>query len=694
MIKLVMVLHCHQPVGNFDNVFEMAVKRCYRPVLELLDTHPLIKSGIHISGPLLEWMEKNTPECLDMLSSMVERDQIEMLSGGFFEPLLASIPLSDAKGQIQMMQDYLKERFNTKPTGFWLTERVWDPSIPLAVENSGLKYTVVDDTHMFYSGLKPNEIYGHYITEKEGRKLRIMATPMIMRYLIPFRPVEDVISHIRTQESLGRDVALYGDDIEKFGLWPGTYEWVLEKGWLNNFFRALEENQEWLKTELPGDYISSRPSKGRIYLPQASYEEMTEWALPWEQTLRLEDIVQKLKNENLWDEYRPFVRGGIWDNFLVKYDESNRMHKKMIFLSGLAMNNLRARDYIWRAQCNCAYWHGVFGGLYLGHLRRAIQENLVRAQACVMGSITEKKQFLQTDIDKDGHDEILIFNRDLGIGIAPASGGGIFDISFFPLSYNLSDVLTRRPEAYHNSIDSETVRDQPDNEGIASIHDLSSSELKDIKSLLVYDDYTKISLLDHFMDSNTDIHSFSGNTHHEIFDFIKTEYSVNRIAENDNGAVVEMSKSTSVNGLKLYVRKAIHLADNSTVTANLLFENTGEEKLSALYGCEFNLNMYSDQDPERYYYIPESGKRREISETGEEHNLKGFELINISDHLKVSFCFSRPLSVWFYPLMTISKSEKGFEHTYQGSTLLFNNHLELKEGEKEEFRVEMRLSMV
>ncbi len=444
MLNLVMVLHCHQPVGNFDHVFSMAMDKCYQPLLEILYRHPNIKTGIHLSGPLLEWIEKNRSENLSLIAEMVQRGQLEMLSGGFFEPLLAEIPSRDAIGQVLMMNEYLNEKFGKKPNGFWLTERVWDSTLPLVLRDSGLSYTIVDDTHMYYSGLKPDQIYGSYLTEKEGNMLKILATPMVMRYLIPFKPVEDVIGHLRHEEGLGRNVAVYGDDGEKFGLWPGTHEWVIQKGWLEHFFSAVEDSGEWLKTTLPRDYLASNPPKGRIYLPQASYEEMTEWALPADRSHALENIIKRLKNDGLWDEWRPFVRGGIWDNFLVKYYETNRMHKKMLFLSEKATANKKAQALIWRAQCNCAYWHGVFGGLYLGHLRRAIHENLIHAHKILLAENKDKTGYELTDIDKDGHDEIIIHTRSVTIGISPAMGGGIFDISFLPSPYNLTDTLTRR----------------------------------------------------------------------------------------------------------------------------------------------------------------------------------------------------------------------------------------------------------
>ena len=671
MLNLVMVLHCHQPVGNFDHVFGMAMDKCYQPLLDILYTHPLVKTGIHISGPLLEWIEKNRNEYLIIIAEMVKRGQLEMLSGGFYEPLLAEIPARDAIGQVTMMNEYLTEKFGQKPNGFWLTERVWDSTLPLVLKDSGLSYTVVDDTHMYYSGLKPDQIYGSYITEKEGHTLKILATPMVMRYLIPFRMVEDVIGHLRHEESLGRNVAVYGDDGEKFGLWPGTNEWVIQKGWLEKFFKAIEDNGEWLKTTLPSDYVSEYPPKGRIYLPQASYEEMTEWALPADQSHALETIIKRLKDDGLWDEWRPFVRGGIWDNFLVKYYETNRMHKKMLFLSEKAESNKQARIPIWRAQCNCAYWHGVFGGLYLGHLRRAIQENLIEAQKIILKDDNKKIGYMQTDIDKDGHDEIIIYNKSMSLGISPAMGGGIFDLSFFPCSYNLSDTLTRRKEAYHYNIKTDNNNDSSEN-SIASIHDIHC-KIDNIEKLLVNDHYPRISLLDHYFTKDLTLDNYSKAQYYTDADLSQHIYDIKNLDQDDNNIKVKLE----LNNVSPCLSKVINILSNSEMIIGYNFLNNGTNFISDVFGCEFNLNLYSDQDTEKYYLFPETARRREIYETGEEFNIKDFELVNNRDKLKVKFNFSLPITVWFYPMMTVSKSEEGFEHTYQGSSLLFRMPLEL-----------------
>jgi hypothetical protein len=692
MLNLIMALHCHQPVGNFDHVFQRAIEKCYLPVLNLLDAHPNVKVGLHFSGPLLEWMEKNRPESVDLIASMVKRGQVEPLSGGFFEPLLATIPIRDAKGQILMMNNFISKRFNCKPTGFWLAERVWDPHLPVTLEGTGMVYTIVDDTHLYYAGLKENDIYGSYLTEKGGRTLGLLATPMVMRYMIPFRLVEDVIAYLKAQADMGRKLAVYGDDGEKFGLWPGTYEWVIKKGWLEKFFNAIEENREWLRTTLPGDFIASNPPLGRVYLPQASYEEMTAWALPAEQTHTLEKIIAALKKDGRWDEWRPFVRGGIWDNFLVKYDESNRMHKKMIFLSGKISDDAEAMGYLWRAQCNCGYWHGVFGGLYLGHLRRAIHENLIKAQASLMASSGKKIVLFRDDIDKDGYNEILVWNNKIGLGISPKRGGGIFELCHFPTALNLSDVLSRRREAYHyelGNIKQNEVIKEKNRDGIPSIHDITQSS-GDLNKLIIYDRYDKISLLDHFLGEKAAIGGYSVNDYPEDGDFMQAEYLLEDDKVTQDSVLIRLSRKGRVGAAEMFLDKAVHIKIDAGATIDYTFKNPGPQPVSTRYGCEFNLNLYSDQDSQRYYLCRESGAIRNVFETGVEENLTGFELVNKPDNMRLIFEFSRPVSAWFYPIMTVSKSEEGFEYTYQGTSLLFLFPMILEPNKKEHFQIRLK----
>ena len=162
------------------------------------------------------------------------------------------------------------------------------------------------------------------------------------------------------------------------------------------------------------DALDAVPSGGLAYLPTASYREMESWSLPPDAALRLARLERDLGEERVAGPDGALLRGAHWRNFLVKYPESNRMHKKMMALSALARRRgdpPAVRRAIGRAQCNDAYWHGVFGGLYLPHLRDAVWRNLAEAEAALREG--EGLAWDVLDLDGDGNDEVWVHSRRL-----------------------------------------------------------------------------------------------------------------------------------------------------------------------------------------------------------------------------------------------------------------------------------------
>ena len=151
-------IHNHQPVGNFGWVFEEAFDRAYGPFLEVLEDYPDIKITLHNTGPLLDWIEEHRPKYLDAVKRCVGREQVEVMGGAYFEPIISIIPEDDARSQIRMMSDYIQERFGARPTGMWLAERVWEPGLPRMTAPEGIVYTLIDDNHFRASGLDEDDL--------------------------------------------------------------------------------------------------------------------------------------------------------------------------------------------------------------------------------------------------------------------------------------------------------------------------------------------------------------------------------------------------------------------------------------------------------------------------------------------------------------------------------------------------------
>src|SRR6267143_2409526 len=447
---LALLIHAHQPCGNFEHVLDKAYATSYLPFIEELEKHPGVHLGLHYSGPLLNWIEQHRPEYFVRLKKLVQNGQVELVGGGFYEPILISIPLEDQREQITRLTDYLEKHFDKRPSGAWLAERVWEPQLPSTLAGAGVGYTLVDDIHFLSAGFELEELFGAYIAEDRGHSVWLYAGQKALRYLIPFGKVEDVITYLRDAATAHPGgVAAMGDDMEKFGVWPGTYEHCYGKGWLAQFFSALEENSSWLRVSTPGEFLAAHAPLGRADLPTASYPEMMEWVLPTRVRQRYHAV---LKEFSARPEMLAFLRGGSWRGFFRKYPESNLLHKKMLRVSAriaaapsrpvgtkASQDLLKAHDLLLRAQCNDAFWHGIFGGIYAPHLRTDPWRNLIRAEAIAdrqtPGALVPRVELL--DYDADGTNELLLTSPEAQALLKPADGGTIAALDFRPAAATL-----------------------------------------------------------------------------------------------------------------------------------------------------------------------------------------------------------------------------------------------------------------
>lgn len=459
-IRFAFGVHLHQPVGQFDNVFQQHLDETYAPFLERVEQHRFLPVVLHISGPLLEWLEQHGTAYLDRLGRLVADGRVELLLAGMYEPVLAALPRRDRVEQIGWLREALQRRFGVTATGLWLTERVWEPELAADLADAGVRYALVDDRHFLVTGFTRDQLYTPWITESDGRQVTLFPIDERLRYQIPFRPPAETAAYLRELRAAGRPLAVFADDGEKFGGWPGTREWVYDRGWLEQFCSAIRElvDSGDVKLTTLSEALATVPAGGLAYLPSASYREMEAWSLPPGPAVRLAALEKDVGDERLLTD-SPLIRGAHWRNFMVRYGEANRMHKKMMLLSAhcrAAGDPPAARRAIGRAQCNDAYWHGVFGGLYLPLLRDGIWKQLSIAEAILRAG--EPLAWERLDYNADGRDELWIHDATFSAILDPAHGL-IEEFTVFAHGINYGNTLTRRREAYHYRTDG--VEQQP-----------------------------------------------------------------------------------------------------------------------------------------------------------------------------------------------------------------------------------------
>jgi 4-alpha-glucanotransferase len=704
-ITLALTLHNHQPIGNFGWVFAEVFDRAYLPMIEALTAHPSVRMGLHYSGPLLEWLRAERPEFIAALRSLIDRGQVEVLGGGLFEPVLASLPERDRVGQLSRMSETIEATFGMRPGGAWLAERVWEPDLPTSLVASGYRWTILDDSHFRAAAIPEDALWGPYTTDDQGHVVTVFGTEQGLRYLIPFHEVDEVIDHLREHATEAGDrLGTMGDDGEKFGAWPTTYEHCWGKGrWVERFFEALEDNAEWLTTVRPSDWLAERPPIGRVYVPTGSYVEMSEWALPPDES-RAFTAALKRARETGAPEAR-WLRGAFWRNFQVRYREINDLHKQMLRTSAkveaMPVGDARAVaiDHLYRGQCNDCYWHGLFGGIYIAHMRAATLGHLIAAEDLSDSASGMLAGSEVRDVDLDGRDEIRLSTEGQVVVIELDEGAGIGSWDIRAARHALTSVLRRRPEAYHETLRRYEARraakagapkkGASDRGGAASIHDSVQVKEAGLVDRLVYDDYERRSGLVRILSTDATPETWGAGGRGDLGDFVDGPFRVDRL---DRDAVrLHRDGLATVAGRAHPLRVTLELrvtggrADPRLHQA-IAIENRGDAPLEARVGSEWAITMLGGGgNPEAWWEV--DGMRLAHDSTGAAAAIDDLEQGNDWLGLALRSRVDPRADAWFAPVETISNSEAGFERVYQGSALLLSWLVRIPPGERWEATV-------
>jgi alpha-amylase len=617
---------------------------------------------MHCTGSLLEWLREHERATFDLLGEVVTTGRVELLGGGFYEPILAILPDADKRGQIERLSEFLTAHFGVRPRGMWLAERVWEPHLPRALREAGIEYVLVDDRHFALAGLDPDALGGYYLTEDQGATLGVFPINERLRHLIPFAEVDKSIEYLGERRARLPAVTVV-DDGEKFGGWPGTHRHVYEEGWLDRFFDRVLAT-DWLRLATFADVVDAQPAADRVYLPTASYHEMGEWALPPAAGLALQAAKRDLLAQEGGDRLATLLRGGYWRNFLVKYPEVGETYWKMLRLSAAVARRQgeaprdervqRARLALWRGQANDAYWHGVFGGCYLPHLRRAVKSALLEAERLLAGA--EPAAATVGDANGDGRPEVVVRTPLLAVTLHPARGGTVSEIGVLGRDHDVADVFARRPETYHAQLVDGTAA------AMRSIHDPPTAKEPGLQRLLAYDRFRRVSLLDGWFDGADEPDAVEpwAASRVALGDTIFTH----EVEHRDGGVEIALRPlGEPPAGLEVDKRIRVHAA---TLSARYRLRTPGRA-LEGRWGVQWNLALSAGDAPGRYLALPD---RPSLGSSGRRGGLGEVTLVDEWLGLSARLGWSPGAELAWGPVETVSVSEAGFERIYQGIALL------------------------
>jgi hypothetical protein len=396
----------------------------------------------------------------------------------------------------------------------------------------------------------------------------------------------------------------------------------------------------------------------------------------------------------------PHLRGGHWKHFLVRYPEANRAHKKGLALSRLlpaGRGAKQAKHELLAAQCNDSYWHGIFGGLYLPHLRHEIWRHLARAEARIRSR--QKFKVEVADLDCDGAPEVWVSSSRCSAQIQPHRGGRLVEWTDFAGEVNLLNTLTRRPEAYHDAIRRAAAQpERQTHEGVHGIHDLHRAAPADLANGLCYDQWERAAFLDHFFSGPDPLATWvcghldeRGDFIEGLWDFKPTSSGV--VLERLGRVRTDPDPSTELRtGLShpLLLRKEYAFTDHRSLTVLYWMQNHGSDRLDIRFGAELN------------FFLPGLAFGQSLITLGDQSvsldnpvcatEAERFTVSTREPSPRLRIELDHPAALYSHLVATVSQSEDGYERTVQGTAAMPTWDLHLDPGEEWEGQVEVTLT--
>lgn len=681
-VNFPIVLHFHQPVDNFDDVIENVYNICYLPLLEQIKKSS-VKLTLHFTGSMLDWFQAKHSEYLADIRDLCVNGRAELISGGYYEPILPMIPDDDKLGQIKMLNEKLKKDYGVQPKGMWLAERVWEPSLPRIIAKAGLQYVVLDDNHFRSCGFEEADTYYYYTTEDSGSMIYIFPINEPARYIAPWQPVwklRDYLSQVKNEA--GDRIVLYMADAEKLGAWGTTHELCYVQGhdgeapFVEEFFKFIDET-EWINSITLSDCLKKFQPRGLIYLPNSSYDKMEEWVLPTNSRHKLETIKEKLKNNELNVDpdldLNRFVKGGFWRAFLVKYPEANNMHKKTLYVhdmiskyeieTGDKLGVADAWKELYMSEANDSYWHGQFGGIYFSFLRHSVYKHAIEAEKKVQELFKAVKRrsptprIHATSFLLDGLDQVLLETSYLNAYINPADGGTLFELDFRELSYNLMNTLARWKEAYHFG-----GNDQD----------------------LAFDECRKVALRDHVVRQGLQLDEFRKNKFESLGNFSTGAYNLDTYDSDGVKLQVNLKRFARVDDNDITVEKRIMLKeDTREIQVRYRILDTPSDFLDT-YEFLVDFPIYFNSEPKDFLLKNYEGEGNPLD--GMIFEASTFSLKEAGDGLVLEFEFSCPFQIWTYSHDTYSRmNTDDYQSKFEAIGMVFL-------PSETEFKIDVRIS--
>ena len=415
------------------------VQRSLVPLIDRLEQTNSVRLSLHIGGAVVDYLEREARDLIPRLQGLVAEERIELVAAPFYGAPLGAVPEPDAVAQLKLDVDWLRARMDAQVRGAWLPSEGWDPVVPRLLARAGLSYTFLDRRLMPWTGP------GWVAAERDGHTVGVIPVDGSLSEAVRAGDKGDLRALLRQRHASGVGLVCAAVPLSR-PMHQGT-----PLGWLPPVLDLMRDEGTWLRPLLPGVAVGASTGGHRAALTAGLRPELGAESLP------------------VGAAEQPL--GVPWSRFLVRSEDANRLHKRMLRVSRQVQRMRSASSQARRQhmadrqvqEASLDLYQGQGAALYMpsprGELERADVRHaawlaLARAEERARGVLGAPTSPHSVDTDGDGVPEVYVSTPSLDAVICPADGGAISEFDL-PGVGNLLNTHQRQRPPWIGSVDRE-----------------------------------------------------------------------------------------------------------------------------------------------------------------------------------------------------------------------------------------------
>ena len=413
---------------------ESDYQKLYKKIASFLYAHPVYKLTFSFEGQIFSWLVKKHPEFIRLLKELLSRKQIEVLGGGYYNPVLPLLLPIDRNGQIEMYTSELSAALGKRPRGMTVYGSIWDNSVVPNLYASGMEYVLLDT-----SIIPPAKRCAlPLLLTEHGKSIKVLP---VYRDFLPENEENAGSYFASVRKSLEKTLKKIGCALEEervicLNLNTAQFSALLDSGTLEDFYETALEESNSVSFTLPQEYLHKHSALVPAYIAPGIQSDIAQWGI----------------NPYTPSENKSTFPVTIYD-FLSTYNRNHALYDRTLYISTLVANchgdksrKKLAREKLWQAQTGKAFVCNPEGIFATNAIRqnayRALTETEKIVRECLSGKREFKESVTSYDYNADGHDEYVCQMKSFDACIS-LKGALITELDIMHNTGNYADNLKR-----------------------------------------------------------------------------------------------------------------------------------------------------------------------------------------------------------------------------------------------------------